>query len=49
MTNKLYFGSKEYEGINKAQLNEEQKLVFTADYGLYRWDYKGVMILCLLN
>ena len=27
--------------INKTQLQKESILVFTADYGLYWWDYKG--------
>ncbi|MCL2643086.1 MAG: hypothetical protein FWD52_06215 [Candidatus Bathyarchaeota archaeon] len=29
------------EEINKTQLEEEQILVFTADYGLYWWDYQS--------
>jgi hypothetical protein len=29
------------EAINKNQLSTENILVFTADYGLYWWDYKG--------
>jgi hypothetical protein len=29
------------EGINKKQLNKNDILVFTSDYGLYWWDYKG--------
>ncbi|MCL1977720.1 MAG: hypothetical protein FWG55_06455 [Candidatus Bathyarchaeota archaeon] len=29
------------KGINKTRLNEADILVFTADYGLYWWDYKG--------
>jgi hypothetical protein len=29
------------DDINKTQLQEESILVFTADYGLYWWDYKG--------
>ncbi|MDR2700615.1 MAG: hypothetical protein LBC12_07470 [Nitrososphaerota archaeon] len=29
------------EDINKTQLNEKSMLVFTADYGLYWWDYKS--------
>jgi len=29
------------EDINKKQLNSESILVFTADYGLYWWDYQG--------
>jgi hypothetical protein len=27
--------------LNKTRLNEESILIFTADYGLYWWDYKG--------
>jgi hypothetical protein len=30
-----------FEGINKKQLNEHDISVFTADYGLYWWDYRG--------
>jgi hypothetical protein len=29
------------EGIDKTQLNKQDLLVFTADYGLYWWNYKG--------
>ena len=29
------------EEINKAELEQEQVLVFTAEYGLYWWDYKS--------
>jgi hypothetical protein len=29
------------EGINKKQLNKKDILVFTSDYGLYWWDFKG--------
>jgi hypothetical protein len=29
------------EAINKEQLSEKDILVFTADYGLYWWNYKG--------
>jgi len=29
------------EDINKTQINEKSMVVFTADYGLYWWDYKG--------
>jgi len=30
-----------FAGIDKKQLNKNDLLVFTADYGLYWWDYKG--------
>ncbi|MDR0460500.1 MAG: hypothetical protein LBH62_03550 [Nitrososphaerota archaeon] len=30
-----------FKDINKKQLNTQDVLVFTADYGLYWWDYKG--------
>ncbi|MDR2699362.1 MAG: hypothetical protein LBC12_00825 [Nitrososphaerota archaeon] len=29
------------ESINKIQINQKDLLVFTADYGLYWWDYKS--------
>jgi len=32
---------EQFEVINKQQLNKKDVLVFTADYGLYWWDYKG--------
>ena len=30
-----------FEDINKKQLNNEDILIFTADYGLYWWDYQS--------
>ncbi|MDR2202921.1 MAG: hypothetical protein LBE76_01170 [Nitrososphaerota archaeon] len=38
-----------FEDINKKQLNKEQITVFTADYGLYWWDYQSGMMWCLLS
>jgi hypothetical protein len=33
-------GKKTLQNINKTQLNEKEIVVFTADYGLYWWDYQ---------
>jgi hypothetical protein len=33
-------GKNTLQQINKTQLNEKEIIVFTADYGLYWWDYQ---------